>query len=128
MPTLEGLDALFATVRYHLQPAGALVLDAPNPRTPELAQDAPEVVPPYLEPRRPLFAPHLRERRREPRAQASSAIRRLRVGQFYPAEIDASLARCALRAVERYGDFLDKPFEPPDALQVVVASPWDGGA
>jgi len=126
MPTLEALDALFATVCVHLAPTGALLLDATNPGPPEPSGTPEDAVPPYLEPRRPLFAPHLRERRRDPRAPPSSAIRRLRVGQFYPAEMDAALLRSGLRAAQRYGDFAGKPFDPADALQVVIASPADG--
>jgi hypothetical protein len=46
------------------------------------------------------------------------------VGQFYAPEVDASLARAGLKACERYGDFARKPFEPTDAVQVVLAT-WD---
>jgi SAM-dependent methyltransferase len=120
MTTLEELDALFATACAHLEDEGALLLDATNPKPVELHRDPEELLPPYLEPRRPLFAPHLRERKGAG-AKPASAIRRLRVGQFYPAELDASLIRAGLKAAERYGDFAGKPFEMGDPLQVVVA-------
>lgn len=126
MATLQDLDGLFATVAHHLKATGALLLDAAHPKPAELQQDADEVVPPYLEPRRPLFTPHLRERRRGigPGRTATSSIRRLRVGQYYAPEVDASLVRAGLRACERYGDFAGKPFAAADPLQVVVAT-WE---
>jgi SAM-dependent methyltransferase len=121
MATLEELDAFLATVARHLKPAGHFVLDAANPKPAELHRDPEELLPPYLEPRRPLFAPHLRERKRAAGAAGSSGIRRLRVGQFYPAELDAALQRSGLRIAERHGDFDGKAFEPTDGMQVVVA-------
>jgi SAM-dependent methyltransferase len=127
MATLEELDALFTTVARHLAPHGTFVLDASNPKPAELHRDPEELIPPYLEPRRPLFAPHLRERKRAPGA-ASSGIRRLRVGEFYPAELDASLQRSGLKVYARYGDFEGKPFEVAGALQVVTASLADDAA
>jgi SAM-dependent methyltransferase len=124
MATLEELDSLFATAASHLKPGGTFVLDASNPKPAELHRDPEELLPPYLEPRRPLFAPHLRERKRA--AGADLAIRRLRVGQFYPAELDASLLRSRLKVYERHGDFEGKAFESADGIQVVVANPEAG--
>jgi SAM-dependent methyltransferase len=121
MATLEELDALFTTVARHLAPRGTFVFDASNPKPAELHRDPEELIPPYLEPRRPLFAPHLRERTR-PHAVSRSGIRRLRVGEFYPAELDASLQRSGLRVTTRHGDFEGKPFQAEDGLQVVVAN------
>jgi SAM-dependent methyltransferase len=120
--TLEELDALFTTVAKHLEPEGTLLLDAVNPKPPELQRDSEELLPPYLEPRRPLFAPHMRERRKGGKPPPAGAIRRLKVGQFYPAELDASLERSGLKACERYGDFSQKPFDRGDPIQVVIAS------
>jgi SAM-dependent methyltransferase len=117
--TLEELDAMLATAAYHLEPQGSLLLDAANPRRFELHPDPDEPLPSYVEPRRPLFAPHLRERRGV-RGRGAS-IRRLRVGHFFPAEVDASLERAGLRALERYGSFGGAPFEPDAELQVVIA-------
>ena len=128
MATLEELDALFTTVARHLAPHGTFVLDASNPKPAELHRDPEELIPPYLEPRRPLFAPHLRERKRAHAAAAHSGIRRLRVGEFYPAELDASLQRSGLRVSSRHGDFEGKPFLPAGGLQVVVANLADDGA
>jgi SAM-dependent methyltransferase len=127
MVTLEELDGLFTTVARHLAPLGTFVLDASNPKPAELHRDPEELIPPYLEPRRPLFAPHLRERKRAPGA-TGAGIRRLRVGEFYPAELDASLQRSGLRLSSRHGDFEGKPFQAADALQVVVANLADDGA
>lgn len=120
--TLEELDALLATVRHHLTPDGTLALDAANPRRYELHQDPDEPVPGYVEPRRALFAPHLRERDRKG-PKASAGIRRLRVGRFYPAELDQALARAGLEACERFGTFDGGPFDPDGPLQVVIARP-----
>lgn len=124
MGTLADLDALIATARYHLQDGGTLAFDVLNPRSEPspLARPAElPAAPPAPEPMRPMFTPHLRERRREPNGEETHAIRRLRLRQFSPDELDAALARGGFVALERFGDFDGKPFEPEDPLQVVVA-------
>ncbi len=125
MSSLEDLDALFATARHHLQRGGALVFDTQNPasglrrRPVDVPLD--EGPPSALEPTRPVFTPHLRERRRAATERSRQAIRRLRLRQYEPDELDQSLARTGLVALERFGDFRGKPFDPTDPIQVVVA-------
>ena len=50
-------------------------------------------------------------------------MRRLRRRVFTPNEVDAALGRAGLEARERYGDFLSRPWEEADEMQVVVAGP-----
>jgi SAM-dependent methyltransferase len=122
MGSLEDLDALFATARHHLQEGGTLAFDVLNPRGEPRPRDDEELPPLALpEPLRPVFAPHLRERRRGPGREELKAIRRLRLRQFSPDEVDAALEHNGFVALERYGDFEGKPFEREDPLQVVVA-------
>lgn len=121
MSTLEELDSALAAIRFHLVPDGTLLLDVINPPKVELSDRHEYAAPPYLDPRRPVFSPHLRERRRGMGDQSES-IRRLRVGQFFARELDSALLRAQLQPIQRYGNFQRKPFDDTDPLQVVVAS------
>ena len=128
MATYEDLDALLATVRHHLQRGGTFLFDMLNPLTgrgTERDGDARPNEP--LPPSRPVFVPHLRERRRPPSGPAEGGIRRLRLRQFTTAEVDQALARAGLVALERYGDFQGRAFLPDDALQVALAQREDDG-
>ena len=71
-----------------------------------------------LEPLRPPFAFHLRERTR---AGQPGGIRRLRLQHFSPEELDGALAACGLTARERYGRFDGKPFDADDARHIGIA-------
>jgi hypothetical protein len=120
MASLPDLDALLATVRHHLKDGGLFAFDVLNPASQSLSRPQAEPGAP-LDSGRPAFIPHLRERRRSPPEDTLSGIRRLRLRQFSPDELDGALGRAGLVALERYGDFDGKPFDPEDPLQVVVA-------
>ncbi len=124
MATLDDLDALLSTVRHHLAPDGVLVFDVlnPNPGPFQPAHEPEEAWRPLegVEPPRPVFAPHLRERTRSGEG-FSEGIRRLRLRHFSVAEIDTALREAGFEATERYGSFDRRPFEQQDAVQVVVA-------
>lgn len=121
--TLDDLDAMLATVRHHLTDDGELIFDVLNPRRDEpVAADPEDRWQPMegIEPPRPIFAPHLRERTRTPEG-TSEGIRRLRLRHFSVAEIDQALREADFMATERFGGFERRPFDPKDPLQVVVA-------
>jgi SAM-dependent methyltransferase len=118
MGTRNDLDAFLATVCHHLSPGGTFVYDVLNPRRePVLPRDDDEPGA-ALEPRRPLFALHLRERRR---TEGASAIRRLKLKHFSPDELDAALLAAGLTPRERYGRFDGKPFDLEDPRHIGVA-------
>jgi SAM-dependent methyltransferase len=119
--SLADLEATFVTARQHLSPSGIFIFDAANPQRRPLAPPDRFLEPEHFEPPRPLFAPHMRERRRDPKGD-SAALRRLRLRLFSPAEIDASLVHAGLVATEKFGQFDGKPFDPTDPLQIVIAS------
>ena len=120
MATLDDLDAMLATVRHHLAENGTLLLDVLNPVREASGPDAEDWHPlEGVEPPRPVFAPHLRERDRR---VGTDGIRRLRLRQFTVAEIDRALADADFVPTERYGSFAPTPFEPTDPIQIVVAS------
>jgi SAM-dependent methyltransferase len=124
MASLSDLSALLATVRHHLTPSGAFVFDVANPAAddpPAPRERAHEGQPPLLEPPRPPFLPHLRERRRGP-AEGQAPLRRLLLRQFEPAELDSSLTAAGFRVLERFGRFDGKRFEPSDRMQIIVAA------
>ncbi len=98
MPERTDLEAALATVARHLAPDGLVAFDL---RAGE----------------RLAFAAHLTER-----ATGRRAVRRLRSSIFHPEEVDAALAVVGLEATERYGDFLLRPFEAGDPLQVVLGA------
>ncbi len=123
MPSVADLEAVIATARHHLLPGGLLLLDALNPGgagRPSTASD--EDQPPVdLWAHRSAFAPHLRERNRGGSSPGGS-IRRLRLRHFFPSELDAALDAGGFAPMARYGRYDEKPFDPADALQIVVAS------
>lgn len=120
MPGHDDLEAFLATVRHHLAPGGAFVYDVLNtPREPVLPRDDEEPGA-GLEPRRPLFTLHLRERKRP---GAPSPIRRLKLRHFSPQELDAALTAAGLVPRERYGRFDGKPFDLEDSRHIGVAAP-----
>ncbi len=124
MSSLDDLGAVLATVRHHLEPLGAFVFDVAHPSAPggSLASRPEEDSarpPSMVEPLRPVFAPHLRERRRT--SGDAGSIHRLRLRHFEPAEIDLVLRETGLVALERFGSFDGKPFDQDDPVQIVVA-------
>ncbi len=104
MATVDDFEAALTTVRFHLTPDGAFAFD--------LRSDS-DTDPPPLG--RAAFSAHMRER-------GGQSVRRLRRRVFTPGEVDAVLVRAGLEARERYGDFLSRPWEDSDEMQVVVAS------
>jgi len=120
MPGNDDLEAFLATVRYHLSPGGTFVYDVLNtPREPVLPRDDDEPGA-GLEPRRPLFALHLRERKQPGRP---SPIRRLKLRHFSPEELDTALNAAGLVPRERYGRFDGKPFDLEDSRHIGIAGP-----
>lgn len=120
MPGSDDLEAFLATVRHHLAPGGTFVYDVLNtPREPVLPRDDEEPGA-GLEPRRPLFALHLRERRQP---GGPSPIRRLKLRHFSPEELDAALTAAGLVPRERYGRFDGKPFDLEDSRHIGIAGP-----
>ncbi|HVE84663.1 MAG TPA: class I SAM-dependent methyltransferase [Myxococcales bacterium] len=122
MSTRDDLEAALATARTHLLPDGIFLLDLVNPpehRAPPAPGDRAEEPPLWY---RPVFVPHLRERRRARPGEAEhEGLRRLRVRQFSAEVLDAALKASGFTPMERYGDFDGRPFAPEDPLQVVVA-------
>lgn len=122
--TLDDVDAMLATVRQHLQEDGVFAFDILNPGRPvtPAGLDPEEGWHPMegIEPPRPIFAPHLRERTRTPEG-TTEGIRRLRLRHFTVSEIDQALREADFTATERYGNFDRRAFEPDDDVQVVVA-------
>ena len=118
MPGSDDLEAFLATVRHHLSPGGTFVYDVLNtPREPVLPRDDEEPGA-GLEPRRPVFAFHMRERRRP---DAPSPIRRLKLRHFSPEELEQALTGAGLVLRERYGRFDGKPFDLEDSRHIGVA-------
>lgn len=118
MPTRADLEAFLATVRHHLLPGGTFVYDVLNPRREAVLPRDDDEPGAALEPRRPLFALHLRERRR---IEGTSGIRRLKLKHFTPDELDAALQAAGLTPRERYGRFDGKPFDLEDPRHIGVA-------
>jgi SAM-dependent methyltransferase len=129
MATLDDLDAMLSTARLHLASGGAFLFDALNPvrerfPPPDEPEDAWHPLE-GVEPPRPIFAPHLRERVRSPNG-TTEAIRRLRLRHFTVSEIDRALEEAGFVATERYGDFDRRPFDTTLSTQLVVATPTEG--
>jgi SAM-dependent methyltransferase len=126
MSTRGDLEAALATAALHLADGGAFLLDLINPpehRSPPAPDDRAEEPALWY---RPVFVPHLRERRRERPGEGAGAgalegLRRLRVRQFSAEELDVALKAAGFEALERYGDFDGRPFAPEDPLQIVIA-------
>jgi SAM-dependent methyltransferase len=118
MTSGEDLESFLATVRHHLEPGGLFVYDVLNP-PPEPAAPSREDEEPGapVEPRRPVFTFHLRERRLP---GAPLGIHRLKLRPFTAEELDAAMQACGLTPRERYGRFDGKPFDPGDARHIGV--------
>jgi SAM-dependent methyltransferase len=92
------LESALATVAQHLAPGGTFAFDLRS------GERAP-------------FSMHLSERKHD-----RSAIRRMRQTFFQVEDVDRALGSVGLQALERYGDFLMRPFEAADTLQVIVGT------
>lgn len=123
MSSLDDLGAVIATARHHLVFEGLFVFDAINPaRTaPGSGSSGEEERTAGSPSQRGAFSPHLREHRRAGLAPGS-AIHRLRLRQFYPAEVDSALEEGGFVATARYGSYDEKPFDPGDPIHIVVAA------
>ncbi|WNG39671.1 class I SAM-dependent methyltransferase [Archangium minus] len=119
MGSHEDLEAFLATVRHHLEPGGVFAYDVLNPPAePAPSRDTDEDEPgAALEPRRPVFAFHLRERRQP---GTPLGIRRLKLKPFSVEELDEAMKACGLTPRERYGRFDGKPFDPEDSRHIGV--------
>ncbi len=117
MDSHEALEAMLATVRHHLVSGGTFIYDVLNPPPEPTTSHEEEEPSAALEPRRPPFAFHLRERRLP---GAPLGIHRLRLRPFSPAELDEAMAALGLTPRERYGRFDGKPFDPEDARHIGV--------
>lgn len=104
MGSPDDFGAALVTVAHHLAREGVFAFD--------LRSDSDQDPPPLG---RPAFTAHMRER-------GGQSVRRLRRRVFTPSEVDAALGRAGLEARERYGDFLSRPWEESDEMQVVVAA------
>lgn len=119
MATRDELDAFIATVRHHLAPEGTFIYDVLNPPREAIIRDDDEEAPTApLEPRRPLFALHLRERKRP---GGTAPIRRLKLRHFPPEELEEALTAGGLTLRERFGRFDGKPFDLRDSRQIGIA-------
>lgn len=105
MASADDFEAALKTVGHHLAQEGVFAFD--------LRSDADADPPPMGRPA--AFTAHMRER-------GGQSVRRLRRRVFTPTEVDAALGRAGLEARERYGDFLSRPWEEADEMQVVVAA------
>ena len=110
MTTVDEVDALLATVRHHLPDEGGFLFDLRGASVTDAGS--------YDLFGRQAFLPHLRARGEN---QQAGAIRRLRRHQLDPIQLEASLRHAGLEARERYGDFLGRPWDESDEVQVVVA-------
>lgn len=113
----EDLEAFLATVCHHLSPGGTFIYDVLNPPREAILRDDEEPRAP-LEPRRPVFALHLRERKP---ASGPAPIRRLKLRHFTPEELEEALAASGLTLRERFGRFDGKPFDLEDSRQIGIA-------
>jgi len=117
MATPEDLEAFLSTVRHHLRPGGSFVYDVLNPSPEPVSTREDEEPGTAVEPRRPVFAFHLRERRQP---GAPLGIRRLKLRPFTAEELDAAMKACGLTPRERFGRFDGKPFDPEDTRHIGV--------
>lgn len=128
LSTPDDLAAFFESARHHLRPSGTLVFDlinaaAPPPMQPKPRGDSKKVETPVQErlaaSMPSLFTPHLHERNR---GDSSEGIRRMRPTPFAVEDVDAALEEAGFTALERFGGFDGKPFDPTDPVQIVVAA------
>jgi SAM-dependent methyltransferase len=110
MTNVDEVDALLATVRHHLNAEGGFLFDLRGASVTDAGS--------YDLFGRQAFLPHLRGRGEKKQA---GPIRRLRRHQLDPVQLEASLRHAGLEARERYGDFLGRPWDENDEVQVVVA-------
>lgn len=115
MANVDEVDALLATVRHHLAPDGAFLFDLRGTAVSEAGS-----VDLFG---RQAFLPHLRGRGENRRA---GPIRRLRRHLLDPVQLEAALKHAGLEARERYGDFLGRPWDEDDEVQVVIAGAAGG--
>jgi len=103
-------------VRHHLLPEGLFLYDVLNPPAePDVSSaEEPRAA---LEPRRPVFSFHLRERKRP---GAPSGIHRLKFKPFSWEELEEGMKAAGLTPRERYGGFDGKPFDPADTHHIGV--------
>jgi SAM-dependent methyltransferase len=124
MATYEDLVSLLVTAAHHLAPQGSFLFDAlcsSEPSGWESSRNDDPQVSNLVEPQRPIFSPHLRERNRKGERRDHRGIHRLRLRHFSTAEVDSALQEAGLVAHERFGDFEGRPFDVKDPLQVIVA-------
>lgn len=127
LATHEDLSAFWSTARHHLEEGGALLFDVATPPAPVLGAALPENEEDFddpsapVAPERPIFAPHLRERRREKGTKSAGGIRRLRLRHFTAEEVDQSLSESGFLSLERFGDFRGGVYDDESTLQVVTA-------
>lgn len=110
MQGVEGLAALWQTVRLHLERDGTFAFDLVH-------------APGHGGERRgraQLFVPHLRVR-------GTEGGRPLQLHRHSPEVLDGSLRAQGLLALERFGDFRGRPFDDGDTRQVVVGG-WGDDA
>lgn len=100
------VDGFLATVRRHLGATATFLFDVRGVPVAEAHG--------FELSGRQAFLPHLHGR-------PGGAVRRFRRHQLDPVTLDAALHAAGLEARERYGDFLGRPWDEHDALQVVVA-------
>jgi SAM-dependent methyltransferase len=123
MGSVEDLEALFATAKHHLVPAGTLLFDVLNANSASAiarGEQGRAFLPPSVA-HRAGFVPHLRECRRSGLSRSAS-IRRLRLRQFHPDQVDSALRQAGFVALERFGGYDGKAFSSEDPLQIVVAT------
>jgi SAM-dependent methyltransferase len=121
--TLEDVDALFETARAHLSPGGTLLFDLRNPAALLFSRSQEQGGPrePLLTPPPLTFMPHFHERARS-EGKTHESLRRLKARAFTLEEVDEALTDAGFTALERFGSFTGKPFDPGDPVQVVVAA------
>lgn len=116
------LEALLATARHHLAADGVLVFDVVNATVAfDHSKQHPEsTLSLFQRPAiRGVFAPHLRDRRRN--GLNRSSIRRLHLRQLNLEHVESAIRDAGFASKEKYGRYDGKPFEPADPIQIVVA-------
>ena len=117
LPTLEDLEAVFATALVHLEKGGSFAFDlrqlasSPDGRRPQRS----------VSERRVLAArrPHLMSRK----SKGHESLHRLTLLAPSAEEVSAALTAAGFTELERWGGFGGKPFEPGAERLIVVAAP-----